>query len=98
MTAIAPPVVVPPVAIPAWRALTDALHTATQPVPCTGLYGAWWTSANPEEREAAAYRCITCPAIRECHEYAATAKEPSGVWAGIDRETPRTNRRKKTAA
>lgn len=43
---------------------------------------AWWTSDDAEEREAAAYRCVGCPALAVCGEVARYA--PHGIWGGID--------------
>lgn len=50
--------------------------------------GRWWlwTSADRDEREAAAHMCSTCPLLATCAAHA--PYEAHGVWAGVDR-TPK---------
>jgi len=76
-------------AVPAWLRLQAELSDADS-VPCRGQNSRLWTSEQPEERAAAAYRCAPCPAIASCGDYAEVARERFGVWAGRDRT--KTNR------
>lgn len=76
-------------ALPLWLKLQTAVMEAPD-VSCCGAHGDWWTSEQPEERAAAAYRCGPCPVIASCGDYAEVARERFGVWAGRDRT--KTNR------
>lgn len=69
----------------AWQDLAAAVRHASSKVPCTGPRSPWWTSEDPEERTAAAFRCTGCPAIGLCRRYADIARERHHVWAGEDR-------------
>jgi hypothetical protein len=52
-------------------------------VPCTVIERAHlWLSEDPEEQQAAAHGCVSCPALTACWEYVSAHPEPSGVWAG----------------
>ncbi len=79
-------------AVPAWLRLQAELSDADS-VPCRGQNSHLWTSEQPEEREAAAYRCTGCHVVEMCNRYAEDARERFGVWAGIDR----TNRQGRPA-
>lgn len=83
---------IPPKAIPAWRALAQALDDCGS-VPCEGR--AEWTSESAEDRTAAAHQCARCPVVQLCEAYVIAAKEKHGVWAGKDWTViQRPNRRK----
>ena len=41
--------------------------------------------------------CAGCPVLAECHEFAEATNQVHGVWAGVDRGSPRA-RRKASAA
>jgi len=72
-------------AVPAWLRLQAELSDADS-VPCREQQSSHlWTSEQPEEREAAAYRCAGCPVIVPCAAYSAAARERFGTWAGVDR-------------
>lgn len=43
----------------------------------------WWSTSTPDIRAAKAY-CSDCPLIEECGAYAIAAREPYGVWGGMD--------------
>jgi hypothetical protein len=73
---------IPPKAIPAWRALAEALDDCGS-VPCESR--AEWTSESAEDRQAAAHQCARCPVLPLCSDYVSAAKEKYGVWAGKDR-------------
>lgn len=66
--------------------LTELDDTGTT-WPCREQ-GELWFADDPDERAAAAEACRSCPALTECGDYATTAREKFGVWAGKDR-TPR---------
>jgi len=44
-----------------------------------------WTSDSREDREYAAASCSGCPVYTRCAGAAGVAREPWGVWAGVDR-------------
>jgi len=77
---------VPKAARPAWERLSLALLDYEP--PCAADPGAWW-STDPADVEAAAKACRHCQVLRPCGEYANTAGERHGVWAGVDREPSR---------
>lgn len=82
---------IPPVAVPAWRALTASLEDRE---PCCSSDSHLWFSRRPDETEAACHRCHGCHALTACGEYAEAAHERAGVWAGHDRtRRGRTQRR-----
>lgn len=58
-------------------------------VPCTGPGADAWTSESPEEQVVAADRCLDCPAMLLCKEYADLAKVKAGTWGGVTREPDR---------
>ena len=69
-------------ALPAWRALHDAL-AGVEP-PCSGAPGLW---TGPDMDAAAAVEgCERCSALAECAAYAEAAGEREGVWGGVWRE------------
>jgi len=49
-----------------------------------------WTSDSREDREYAAASCSGCPVYTRCAAAAGVAREPWGVWAGVDRTPPRS--------
>lgn len=75
-----------PEAVTALEVLVRAVYAAGDAVPCRRDPEAW-TGDNPEPgvREGAAHLCQRCPALAECDDYATTARERWGVWAGVDR-------------
>jgi len=76
---------VPAAAIDQWQRLDQALTDIDYALPCVGPNHAWWTSDDPEEREAATNRCAPCPVIGLCAAYADAAREKFHVWASVDR-------------
>lgn len=83
---------IPASVVRAWERLNDELWRAQGTVPCqTGSASVLWTSEQVEDRQDAVHRCGPCPAFTACAGYAEAAKEPHGVWAGVDR-TPRPGR------
>lgn len=76
--------VVPKAAIRDWLALQVALLDGSI-VPCASTPGDLWCSDDQEEREAATHRCAGCAVIQLCGQYASSAGESFGVWAGADR-------------
>lgn len=57
--------------------------------PCRGPLAHLWTSERYAEREAAAHRCATCPALDACQTHA--QHERWHTWGGADRTA--TNRK-----
>lgn len=91
---------IPSTAERAWLRLRfeiDRLVDDDTPPPCVGRDAGLWISEHVGEREAAAHRCGSCPALDACQQYADTAREPFGVWAGRDRSKT-TKRRKEATA
>jgi WhiB family redox-sensing transcriptional regulator len=41
--------------------------------------------------------CAGCPVRRECHEFAEATNQVHGVWAGIDRGSPKARRKARAA-
>lgn len=74
---------VPTSALPAWEALNRAL-AGYQP-PCASSPDKWFTTSEDDIRRAAA-RCRRCQVLGACGTYATAAREPAGVWAGVNRE------------
>lgn len=75
-----------PAALPAWRALNDALAAVEYDVPCEGRPDVWCAeSPTPELVEYAERRCQLCPVRRECGAYADVANERNAVWGGTYR-------------
>lgn len=74
------PVTIRASALPAWRALQQALRGVVP--PCARR--AEWISEDAEERAYAAGHCQGCPALAACRAFAISNQEPAGVWAGID--------------
>lgn len=73
------------------RAEWDLLNRAValNDVPCTNDPAPWHGSA--KEQESAAVRCMDCPVMLLCAQYAVAAKEPHGTWGGMtehDRSRP----------
>lgn len=59
-----------------------AHEEAGQTVPCVSQkLSARWLSEDPEEQEAAALACTTCPALGVCRTYVDEWPEVGGVWA-----------------
>jgi len=73
-------------------ALARVLAIGSRP-PCGDGSGAW-VSDDRDERAMAARLCARCPLIVECAEAADSTKERFGVWAGVDRTQPASNKRK----
>lgn len=75
-----------PTRLDALGRLMASIHTqseAGQYVPCIDRRrGHLWLSEDPEDREAAALGCSTCPALDACRTYVTAHPEPAGVWAG----------------
>jgi len=70
-------------AVPAWLRLQAELSDADS-VPCREQQSSHlWTSEQPEEREAATYRCTGCPVVDACGNWATAAKEKVGVWPAL---------------
>lgn len=85
---------IPPAAVPAWRRLSAALTDASP--PCASDPSIWF-STSTHDIETARHRCLSCPAIARCDEYATVAHETAGVWAGHDRtRRPTPSRPKET--
>lgn len=59
-----------------------AVRLADRQVPCE-VNPELWTSNNRADREAAAFRCGTCPVRRECST--AATYERVGVWGSTIR-------------
>lgn len=85
---------VPKRALPAWDRLTLALLTYAP--PCVTDPDRWW-SYDPDDIEAAAHGCRGCRVLAECAAYADAADEPSGVWAGVNRDLIQSKRQRRTA-
>ncbi|MEP7021215.1 MAG: WhiB family transcriptional regulator [Pseudonocardiales bacterium] len=80
---------IPPAAMKAWRALTEAL--VDSPPPCAADPEAWFPTDDLGV-DLAAYHCGRCRAAAECGAYADAAGERAGVWGGRSRTVPRTDR------
>ena len=46
---------------------------------------------------AAQVICAGCPVRAECHEFAEVTKQVYGVWAGVDRGSPKARRKARAA-
>lgn len=81
MTAHPSQAVVPPQAVAAWDALSEAL-AVHGPAPCeeSGMPEAWW--AEGQMLDMARACCRGCPVRAECLAYAIAADERFGVWGG----------------
>lgn len=62
-----------------------------QASPCAGHD--LWTSEDPDDVLVAQEGCASCPARRECAEYAVAVDATCGTWGGVDR-TQRDGRRR----
>ena len=89
-TAFPPIIAIAEVAQPAWRRLSEALEDHAP--PCSTDPELWFSSG-ADGVEAASHRCLTCPALTECGEYADLAGETHGVWASVDRSRPALGKR-----
>ncbi|WP_353647959.1 WhiB family transcriptional regulator [Nakamurella sp. A5-74] len=78
-------------ALPAWRALHDAIADADRPTPCRSEPDTWSDPATTELADYAATLCGRCPAVEQCRIFADLNREPAGVWAGALR-APRRGR------
>jgi WhiB family redox-sensing transcriptional regulator len=47
--------------------------------------------------DAAQAICAGCPVRRECHEFAEATNQVYGVWAGVDRGSPKARRKARAA-
>ncbi len=67
-----------------------ALSDRSQPTPChrDPTTRDYWTSDDRDEREAVTASCSGCPVYTQCAAAADEAREPWGVWAGVDRTPP----------
>jgi hypothetical protein len=81
-------------AVPAWRALSQAL---TDRVPPCADDPELWHSRASSDIAAAREACRTCHAFTACDDYATAANEVVGVWAGVDRGLRPTPSRPKEA-
>lgn len=79
---------------PYWDALHDAIGPST---PCAGPDRDRWTGGKRDQAWAAD-RCLDCPAMIACLEYAQTAGERTGVWGGTTPDDPRRQARPHLAA
>ena len=75
---------IPEAALPAWRTLSALL---TEQTPPCAVAPDLWFSDDADSRADAAQACEYCPTRIHiaCAEYANTAREQHGVWAGHDR-------------
>lgn len=71
---------VPAHARPAWDAMHE-LIARTGPTPCVGADRDLWIGT-AQQQQAAAVRCLDCPAMTLCAAYALTARERDGTWGG----------------
>lgn len=78
---------------PELRALAVALGSVEP--PCRTTDPELWFALDPAP---AVSLCAGCHAIPECAAYARANREQHGIWAGVDFEAKRTNKRKDTAA
>ncbi len=86
----APPPGLSSEALPAWLELGHALrHLSNRGIQtgCQRHPERWWSSIE-QEKEAAIRACQSCPVLDACRDYAVTAKEQHGVWAGRDMSDP----------
>lgn len=74
------PLGVPEHAIREWLALHRALGTIDA-TPCAGADRNDWTGGAAAQERAAA-RCLDCPVLALCDDYALAADERVGVWGG----------------
>jgi len=65
------------------RALTQAAEDR-QEIPCQSDDARLWSSRRREDREAACWRCRTCPVLEPCRAWVIGVREVSGVWGGLD--------------
>lgn len=72
-----------------------ALSARDQPPPCVMARAPDPCSEDPDEREAAAYRCMRCPVRRECGDFGAEVNASWGVWGGTDRSAQVARPRKR---
>lgn len=74
----------------AHEALTRSIATALeqgQTIPCVGSCA--WISDHPRLQAEAARKCLDCPLIQQCGDYASEHKEQAGVWGGTCRDGTR---------
>lgn len=72
---------------PKWLALQAALTRASddgKTIPCRGPRAHLWQSRAHADREAAIWRCRTCPALDPCKAWALAGPEQTGVWGAVD--------------
>lgn len=62
---------------------------------CKGKPTRWWFPEQGDTTEAGRAVCAVCPVQTECGDYAATAEETTGMWAGVllDVRRPKTGQR-----
>lgn len=70
---------IPTTALPAWRALGAAI---TSPTPCQDPDAGRWTGTRADQQWSAE-RCLYCPAMVACADYARAAGETEGTWGGL---------------
>lgn len=58
-----------------------------QVVPCVGSSA--WISDHPRLQSEATRKCLDCPLIQQCGDYATENEEQGGVWGGAYRTGPR---------
>ena len=73
-------------------ALTDMVEHGQRP-PCAGPDRDLWFHDRAAEREAAAWRCRSCPVIDACAAAGEAGDERWGVWGGVDRHVTQRGRR-----
>lgn len=78
-------------ALPAWRALHDAISDAARPTPCRSEPDTWADPPTAELAATAAALCSRCPALEQCRAFADANNERAGVYAGQLR-TPKRGR------
>ncbi len=75
---------IPDAAVTTWRDLAALLTDQT--TPCQADPEPWFAH-DPSTRAVAGRACQSCPSrvFAACGTYAQAAREPWGVWAGVDR-------------
>lgn len=73
---------IPTASIDAWETL-QGFFARGEVTPCHSRPE--WTSNRKTDKETAKRLCGDCVCRAACHEYAESAQEQHGTWAGIDR-------------
>ncbi len=61
---------------------------------CKGKPIRWWFPEQGDTTQAGKAVCARCPVLTECGDYAASASETSGIWAGVLLDVRRSHSRK----